>query len=77
MFMTDLANLDESLDPAHSFQGLILRLQTFWAGQGTASPLAVPSCGAGNQVSSTVPSPVAETAVVASPWPQAAVMASG
>ena len=36
--MSDLtnANVPEGLDPKRSFQGLILRLQTFWAGQGCA-----------------------------------------
>jgi glycyl-tRNA synthetase alpha chain len=29
-------NVNEGLDPARSFQGLILRLQTFWAAQGCA-----------------------------------------
>jgi glycyl-tRNA synthetase alpha chain len=36
--MSDLtnANVPAALDPKRSFQGLILRLQTFWAGQGCA-----------------------------------------
>ncbi len=34
--MTNLTNANEGFDPARSFQGLILRLQTFWAGQGCA-----------------------------------------